>query len=93
MLSVKKEINKAANKVSKFVDEHQTGISLACGSVAIGTIGIATSYAVGYLRGGADVCVYAAQSITKLGTKYAPEMHAEYWKILNDHADEIELKR
>ena len=93
MLSIKKKISKAANKVSKFVDEHQTGILLACGSVAIGAIGIAMTYTVGYLKGSADFCVYADQNITKLGTKYAPEMHTEYWKILNDHADEIELKR
>ena len=93
MLSIKKKIDKAANKVWKFVDEHRTGIVLVWGGVLIGTIGIATSYRVGYLRGSADFCVYAEQNIAKLGTKYAPEMHAGYWKILNDHADEIELKR
>lgn len=93
MLNIKKKINKAANKVSKFVDEHQTGIVLACGSVVIGTIGIAMIYTVGYLRGSAAFCFYAEQNINKLGKKYAPEMHAEYWKILNDHVDEIEVKR
>lgn len=93
MLNIKKKVNKAANKVSEFVGEHQTGIVLVCGGVAIGAIGIAMSYAVGYLKGIADFCVYAEQNIAKLGTKYAPEMHAEYRKILNDHPDEIELKR
>lgn len=93
MLNIKKKVNKAADKVSRFVDEHQTGIVLACGGIAIGAIGIAMSYAVGYLKGSVDFCVYAEQNINKLGTKYAPEMHAEYWKILNDHAGEIECKR
>ena len=43
MFSIKKKISKAANKVSEFVDEHQTGILLACETVEIGAHEITTT--------------------------------------------------
>lgn len=86
MFNIKKKFESAGEKVQSFAEKHAFGI--VCGTIV--TVGV-VGYALGYKDGAYWFADRTARAIGQLGNKYCPEIHSEYWKILNDHAEEVKF--